>query len=107
MTSFFLLYHHVWEHHYVLLLPVYTVLLARRSSPCWWALFVLTALWTPYRLFDPTGLAAADASMRWTPFSPRLLDIAYHASKALPTLLLWGMLLRRVAGRHSTVDSDG
>ncbi|MBC7234837.1 MAG: hypothetical protein H5T69_03270 [Chloroflexi bacterium] len=95
-TCFFLLYHHVWEHHYVMLLPVYTLLIARHSSPLLWALFGLTALWTPYRLLDLWGLAAIDASMRWRPIQPHLLDIAYHASKAVPTLVLWGYLLRIV-----------
>jgi hypothetical protein len=96
-ASYFMLYHHVWEHHYVLLLPVYTVLLARERSPWLWLLLAFTAIWTPYRLIDPQGLAAVDASMRWTPLSPRWLHLLYHASKAGPTLVLWGMLWRWVA----------
>ncbi len=96
-VNFFLLYHDVWEHHYVLLLPVYTALLARHPARELWLLLAVTALWTPYRLIDLRGLAAVDASMRWTPLEPRGLDILYHASKAAPALLLWAWLLRLVS----------
>lgn len=92
-VSYVLLYHHVWEHHYVFLLPVLVLLYHRYRS--WWLLLLygLLAVWTPYRLVDPHGLAAYDAAWRWTPLEPRLLDVWYHASKALPALALWGSIL--------------
>ena len=37
------------------------------------------------------GWAAYDAARRWTPLAA-LLDVLYHASKALPALLIWGYL---------------
>jgi hypothetical protein len=97
MTTFFLVYPQVWEHHYVMLLPVYVVLLDG-SGPRWlWLLYALTACWTPYRLVDPQGMAAYHIPMRWTSLSPRILDVVYHGSKALPTVVLWGHLVRLVS----------
>ena len=94
LTTFFVVYHHVWEHHYVMLLPVYVSLYRRTGDWRLLPLYALTAIWTPYRLIDPQGLAAYDMAMRWTPLLPRWVDVAYHASKALPTLLLWLYLAR-------------
>jgi hypothetical protein len=36
--------------------------------------------------------------MRWTPIRPLWQDLAYHASKALPALLLYGWLAWRIGG---------
>jgi hypothetical protein len=56
-------------------------------------LYALIAVWTPYVFIDPQGLAAYHAPLRWTPLEPRALDVLYHASKALPALLLWGYII--------------
>ena len=94
--AYFLLYHHVWEHHYVLLLPVFVVLYLRTRSPLLLALYALIAVWTPYILVDPQGIAAYHGPMRWTPLEPRIWDIAYHASKAVPAVVLWAYVARLV-----------
>jgi hypothetical protein len=95
-ASFFLLYHQVWEHHYILLLPVFTVLYLRRGAWPTLLFYLPIALWTPYRCIDPSGRAAYDAAMRWTMLEPRWLDVLYHACKAVPALLLWLYLAYRV-----------
>ncbi|MHB1295942.1 MAG: glycosyltransferase 87 family protein [Anaerolineae bacterium] len=92
-TTYFLVYHHVWEHHYVLLLPVFALLYLRTGSWKVLLLYALVAVWTPYRLLDPTGRAALDAAVRWTIPEARGLFLAYHGAKALPTLLLWGYVV--------------
>lgn len=92
-TTYFLAYHDVWEHHYVLLLPVFVMLYYRTGSWSVLTLYTLVAMWTPYILIDPTGWAAYHAPMRWTPLEPRILDVMYHASKAVPTLFLWGYII--------------
>ena len=99
-TTFFLVYHDVWEHHYVMLLPVYVLLYRRTRSPWVLGLYALTAMWTPYVLVDPQGMAASHAPMRWTPLEPRILDVFYHACKAIPTLVLWGYLVRTIRLRR-------
>jgi hypothetical protein len=99
LTTYFLVYHHVWEHHYVMLLPVFSYLYWRTGSRAVLVLFGCIALWTPYILVDPRGWANWDISMYWRPLEPRWMDVAYHASKAAPCTLLWcyiaGLILRR------------
>jgi hypothetical protein len=89
-TVFLLVYHDVWEHHYVLLLPLFVLLY--RNKPSRWLIVIygLIAVWTPYRLIDPQGLAAYQMALRWTPLQPVWVNITYHASKALPAIMLWG-----------------
>ncbi len=96
MTAYFLAYHHVWEHHYVMLLPVMVVLAMRHESPWLCALYLLLALPTPFYLIDPHGQVAIVDAMRWTPIRPLWQDLLYHASKAAPALLLYGMLAGQV-----------
>jgi len=95
-TISFLIYHDVWEHHYVMLLPVYVMLFQRSGSREVLVLYALMAIWTPYILADPRGMAAFRPAMRWTPLEPRLLDVCYHASKALPALALWAYIVRLI-----------
>ncbi|MHB0858484.1 MAG: glycosyltransferase 87 family protein [Anaerolineae bacterium] len=102
-TTYFMVYHHVWEHHYVLLLPVFVTLYLRTGSWRVLALYALVAIWTPYRLLDPDGRAAVEASIRWTVPDSHVLFLAYHGSKAVPTLLLWGYLARAIR-RCSAVE---
>jgi len=92
MAAYFCVYHHVWEHHYVMLLPVLVVLSIRRESVWLWAIYVLLALPTPFVLIDPQGRVAVMDAMRWTPIRPLWQDLAYHASKALPALALYAGL---------------
>jgi len=108
LTSYLVLYHHVWEHHYILLLPVFTVLYLKRGAWPVLLFYLPIALWTPYRWIDPGGRAAYDASMRWTLLEPIWLDVLYHASKAIPTLLLWVYLIGQLRlGVHATPASPG
>jgi hypothetical protein len=97
MCAYFLIYHHVWEHHYVMLLPVLVVLAMRGKGPWVWAIYALLALPTPYSLIDPQGRVAVLDAMRWTPIRPLWQDLAYHAAKALPTLALYLLLAWRIA----------
>jgi hypothetical protein len=97
MSAYFLVYHHVWEHHYVMLLPVLVALVMRGESPWVWAIYALLALPTPFYLIDPQGQVAVLDAMRWTPIRPLWQDLAYHASKALPALALYALLGWRIA----------
>jgi hypothetical protein len=104
MTAYFLIYHHVWEHHYVMLLPILVALMHRpqtargpRESPLLWVLYALLALPTPFAAIDPHGQVAILDAMRWTPIRPLWQDLWYHSAKALPTLLLYGWLAWGIA----------
>lgn len=97
MATYFLIYHHVWEHHYVMLLPVLVTLSMRLGSRWLWIIYLLLALPTPYALIDPGGQVAVLDAMRWTPIRPLWQDLLYHASKAIPALLLYGWLCTHIA----------
>jgi len=96
MSTYFMVYHHVWEHHYTLAMPICVWLYRHYRSPWVLVCWACMAVWTPYRLLDPSGLAAWHAPMRWTPLEPRWLDVLYHGCKAAPMLALWGWLLCRL-----------
>lgn len=98
ITTYFMVYHHVWEHHYVMLLPVMIALVWRFRSPWLWIVYLALALPTPYALIDPHGQAAVLDAMRWTPIRPLWQDLFYHATKAVPTLFLYLWLCWRIAG---------
>jgi hypothetical protein len=97
MSTYYLVYHHVWEHHYVMILPVLVILAMRERSPWLGAIYVLLALPTPFRLIDPQGQVAVLDAMRWTPIRPLWQDLVYHASKAVPVLALYCALAWRIA----------
>ena len=84
-----------------MLLPVFVSLYRRRKSRTVLLLYALIAIWTPYGLIDPQGMAAYHMPMRWTPLQPRVLDVLYHAAKALPTLALWSYILWLIRGSRS------
>jgi hypothetical protein len=97
MSAYFVAYHHVWEHHYVMILPILVVLSMRDESPWLWAIYVLLALPTPFRAIDPQGQVSVLDAMRWTPIRPLWQDLVYHASKAVPVLALYCALAWRIA----------
>lgn len=96
ITTYFMIYHHVWEHHYVMLLPVLVALTWRFRSPWLWPIYLLLALPTPYALIDPHRQVAVLDAMRWTPIRPLWQDLLYHAAKAVPALWLYGWLCVRL-----------
>ncbi|NLV73937.1 MAG: DUF2029 domain-containing protein [Chloroflexi bacterium] len=95
LIVFYLVSPDVWEHHYVLLVPVFIYWHIHSRSKWVLILYAAIALWTPYRLIDPQGLAAYDMSMRWLPLEPLWLNALYHACKAVPVLIIWGTLLHQ------------
>jgi len=107
MSSYLLVYHDVWEHHYLLTLPVCVWLYHRERSPWVLACWALLALWTPYILIDPAGAAGWQESMRWMPLTPRWLDTVYHSSKAIPALALWGWQVYRLVRQEPCLTDCG
>lgn len=96
ISAFFLTYA-IWEHHYVMYLPVLALLVALRPAARPWALFafVLVALPTPYWLLEniwntgPLPRTLISHQDVW----PAWGVILYHASKPLPVLVLWAYLV--------------
>jgi len=104
-TSYLLIYHHVWEHHYIMALPALVMLYRRDGSPWVLGLWALLAVWTPYIAIDPGGMAAYHAPMRWTPLAPPIVDVLYHGSKALPALALWGYVVAAILRQRPEAEA--
>jgi hypothetical protein len=98
-TAFFLASPQVWEHHYVMLLPVLVVAYGRTRSPFVAILFVLLALPTPFYFTGLSQAVALDHRVRWLPLDPAWRGLLQHASKSIPTLLLFGYLATGIARR--------
>lgn len=89
---FFMIFKDVWEYHYVMLLPVVTVLaLTYRSRFVLW-IAVLLAIPTPYILFaDPTKETGMSVGA----------GLIQHAFKVLPLTALFLWVLRQTASTSS------
>ena len=99
VSAYFLIYPDVWEHQYVMLLPILVLLLILRPqyAPLTLVVYAITALPTPYWLLEelegnplemrnPLG---SDAQQAWTAWE----IVLYHLAKVGPTLLLWSTLV--------------
>lgn len=94
LTTYFLVYKDVWEHHYVFLLPVLVLLQLRHASLKLLFIFTLLAIPTPYFLLDvaPGVHGNIDPERVWSLF----VSLFYRSFKLVPTLVLWLWLLDRV-----------
>src|SRR5262249_26455451 len=97
LVAYFLVSPQVWEHHYVMLLPVMVV--AYRQRPGW----LLTAIWLCLALPTPFGFTAlqpaiaANHDLRGFLLAPSWQFLLQHASKAVPTVVLFAYFAVRVA----------
>lgn len=103
-TTFFLVFHQIWEHHYVMLLPVFVILYLRTRSWTVLALYLFVAFFTPFYFLGMHRAVATDFTLRWTPIQPLWKGLLYHATKPLAALILYVYLTRRIASspRHQT-----
>lgn len=87
MTTYFLVYKDVWEHHYVFLLPVLIALYARSQSTQLLWIYAALALPTPFIFFDTQAgiYGPIDPERDWS----LLTSLVYRSAKVAPTLLLW------------------
>jgi hypothetical protein len=88
VLAFFLVFKDIWEYHYVMLLPVLTLLYLRSGSKLVLAVWIVLALPTAFALYS-------------TGFHPRLgwraaAGIVHAATKSVPTLVLYVWLARRL-----------
>ena len=107
--TYFLVFGEVWEHHYVMLLPVLVLLVLFDDTlrvPAFVA-YVFVALPTPYALFQ-TSVPTLDYHL----YDPQAywssIEVyAQHLSKVVPTLLLWLLLSVHLAkGDKASVTAN-
>jgi len=89
LLVFFLVSPQIWEHHYVMLLPILVNLY--RQKPNWIVglIWLALALPTPFGFIGLQPVIAANHDLRAFPLEPVWQPLLQHASKALPTLLLF------------------
>jgi len=97
---YFLTYQYVWEHHYVMLLPVFSLLMLVDKSKIWMAIWFLCAIPTPYILFNNPALDMPQ--LQWTASQ----DIFYHSTKIIPVLLMFVILAWKMFSNRNDTESD-
>ncbi|MDY7040257.1 MAG: glycosyltransferase 87 family protein [Chloroflexota bacterium] len=105
MTTYFLIFHQIWEHHYVMLLPVLVILYACTRSRLILILYALIAFFTPFFFLGWAEPVATSLMLPWTPVRPAWAGLLYHASKPLPTVILYGYLVWQVVRRRDVTKS--
>lgn len=91
ILAYFLFYKHVWEHHYVMLLPVFVILYYRMttgglslSKPVFWSSYAVIALPTLFVFFDRSPVLF-DPELSWEAWK----SFAFHIPKPLAVLVLF------------------
>jgi len=100
VSSYFLIYQDVWEHHYVMILPILVLLYLQNRHErepivpqgTLVLIFIVLAMPTPFVLIDVPGLACCEDPQ---PFWAWWQSLIYHAWKSVPVLLLWALLIVR------------
>ncbi|MEX1140189.1 MAG: glycosyltransferase 87 family protein [Bacteroidota bacterium] len=100
VLAYFLFYKHVWEHQYVMLLPVFVILYYRMTSgglalskTVFWSTYAVIALPTLFVFFDQSPVLF-DPELSWDAWK----SFAFHIPKPLAVLVLFvhlGRLLLR------------
>ena len=90
LCTYFLTYQYVWEHHYVMLLPVFSLLMLYEPSGIWVAIWLLCAVPTPYFFFNVESLKMPQ--LNWS----LSMEFLYHGIKILPVLVLYLLLIIRL-----------
>lgn len=103
LTTFFLISPQIWEHHYVMLLPVLVVTYWQRPHWVVALIWLMLALPTPFGFIGLQPIIAANHDLRAFPLEPTWQPLLQHASKALPTLLLFIHLIRPIFRRRSGI----
>jgi hypothetical protein len=107
----FLAYKHVWEHHYVMILPVFILLYRRmaegspvRISPSvFWGAFALIALPTPFVFLDIPS-APIDPEFQWTTAA----SLVYHVGKPVAVLAIYiALALAMLRAERQPVRMEG
>jgi len=86
MCTYFLAYIRVWEHHYVMILPILVLLFFSTESKFVLAMFVLLALPTPFFLYS-TGWSLAQ-------------NLLHHLFKLVPIAMLYIFTAKTIIARR-------
>jgi hypothetical protein len=107
LLAYFLFYKHVWEHQYVMLLPVFVLLYWRMTKrelkippAIFWTTYAVIALPTVFVFIDRSPVLF-DPELSWNAWE----SLAFHLPKPLAVLVLFGTLSAILLRRPSPVTS--
>ncbi len=94
ILAYFLFYKHVWEHHYVMLMPVFVLLyhqmkrgITKLSPAMFWSAFAVVALPTAFVVIDQSPVLF-DPEIHWQTWE----SLLFHAPKPIAVLVLYSIL---------------
>lgn len=87
---YFLTYQYVWEHHYVMMLPVFSLMMAIDRSKIWIWIWLFCALPTPYIFIN---LPSTDMPQL---FWPAWIQLLYHGMKCIPVACIFTLIAVRL-----------
>ncbi len=96
LVAFFLISPQIWEHHYVMLLPVLVVTYRHEPSPWVAGLWLLLALPTPFGFTALQPAIASNHDLRGFLLQPAWQLLWQHTSKAVPAALLFAYLAVKI-----------
>jgi hypothetical protein len=96
LTAYFLASPQVWEHHYIMLLPVIIMAYRERPGPWLLAMWLLLALPTPFGFIGLQPMIASNHDLRAFALEPAWQPILQHTAKAAPTLGLFTYWVREI-----------
>lgn len=84
LCTYFLTYQYVWEHHYVMMLPVFSLLIDNHRLRKWMIpVWFFCAIPTPYLLLNSSSMAMPQ--LNWS----FLQMVIYHSVKVIPVFILF------------------
>ncbi len=87
ICTYFIAYRYVWEHHYIMMLPVLVLLFLHTRDRIVIFTFIFTAIPTPFVFWNDPSLPMPQVS--WSAFQ----DIFYHSIKIVPVMVLYAWLV--------------
>jgi len=104
IAAYFLIYNHVWEAHYLMLMPLIAIGVTRKMGRLCIAAALLLILPTPLMFFDeplPTG------AMDPEPFLGYFMSLAHHGMKPLGAFCFWlAAVARLMTGVKGTLETQ-
>ena len=104
IMSYFLLYTDIWEHHYLMLLPILVLQYAHKRRPLIIICYLFIALPTPFALIKDMPVIYIPGAEG----APPLWGVLFHhATKSIPTLVFFIALWRHIVTYKPELKTTG
>ena len=100
ICTYYLSYQYVWEHHYVMLLPLFTFLLLQSKKLRWVVIWFFCAIPTPYILWRNPEIAMPETT--WSIWQ----IVIYHGMKIIPVIIAYILLLVSIQEQNKVTEKQ-